>query len=88
MTHSRLQRDQVVLALRDRGIPVSTIEADTADTAANDTVRVSTMHRAKGLEFDRVVVLAKGMLDSTEDDFAQLVYVALTRAKSVAVLLR
>jgi len=88
MTHSKIQRDQVELALKDRGIPVSTIEADTADTAANDTVRVSTMHRAKGLEFDRVVVLAQGMLGGMENDFAQLVYVAMTRAKSVAVLIR
>lgn len=88
MTHSRNQRDQVAQALKAHGITVSTIEADTGDTAANDTVRVSTMHRAKGLEFDRVVVLAQGMLDSMEHDFAQLVYVALTRAKSVAVLIK
>jgi superfamily I DNA/RNA helicase len=50
-------------ALRAHEITVSTIEADSNHTAANDTVRVSTMHRAKGIEFDRVIVLAQGMLD-------------------------
>lgn len=90
MTHTKAIRDQVVKALRTIGIEVSTIESETADSAGNDAVRVSTMHRAKGLEFDRVVVLAHGMLsDVTGDsDFAQLVYVAMTRAKSMAVLVR
>ena len=90
MTHTKATRDQVVKALRTFDIEVSTIESDTADSAGNDAVRVSTMHRAKGLEFDRVVVLANGMLGDVADDsdFAQLVYVAMTRAKSMAVLVR
>lgn len=89
MAHSNANRNQVAQALRLRGIAVSTIEADTADTTGNSAVRVSTMHRAKGLEFDRVVVLAQGLLGAdTDSDLAQLVYVALTRAKSAAVLVR
>lgn len=87
MTHSRNQRDQMAQALKAHAITVSTIEADTGDTAANDTVRVSTMHRAKGLEFDRVVVLAHGLPNASDDGYAQLVYVALTRARSMAVLI-
>jgi hypothetical protein len=90
MTYSKAYRDQVVQALKAIGIAVSTIEPDTADALTNEAVRVSTMHRAKGLEFDRVVVLAQGMLNTAEGDgdSAQLVYVAMTRAKSVAVLLK
>ncbi|WP_445145256.1 UvrD-helicase domain-containing protein [Dyella sp. Tek66A03] len=90
MTHTKVTRDQVAQALRTFNIEVSTIESDTADSAGNDAVRVSTMHRAKGLEFDRVVVLANGMLGDASDDLdlAQLVYVAMTRAKAMAVLVR
>lgn len=90
MTHTKAIRDQVAKALRTFDIEVSTIEAETADSAGNDAVRASTMHRAKGLEFDRVVVLAHGMFSdvSGDSDFAQLVYVAMTRAKSMAVLVR
>lgn len=90
MTHTKATRDQVAKVLRAFDIEVSTIESETADSAGNDAVRVSTMHRAKGLEFDRVVVLANGMLGDVADDsdFAQLVYVAMTRAKSMAVLVR
>lgn len=89
MAHSKAIRNQVSQALQACGIAVSTIEADTADMTSNDAVRVSTMHRAKGLEFDRVVVLAQGLLaDGRDSDLAQLVYVAVTRAKSMVVLMR
>ncbi len=47
------------------------------------TVRVATMHRAKGLEFDRVIVVDHA---SGEERSAALLYVALTRARAVAVL--
>jgi superfamily I DNA/RNA helicase len=80
-------RDGVAHALNQKGVATTTIEADSVDSAESTAVRVSTMHRAKGLEFDRVVVLAHRAADP-EDDLAQLVYVSLTRAKSVAVLIR
>lgn len=80
-------RDAVAQALNQNGIATSTIEADTVDIAESKEARVSTMHRAKGLEFDRVVVLAQE--SSTADgDMSMLVYVSLTRAKSAAVLIR
>ena len=48
------------------------------------------MHRAKGLEFDRVIVLAPqdyvGEVVATRDR-RKLLYVALTRAKREATLL-
>jgi hypothetical protein len=49
-------------------------------------ITVSTIHRAKGLEFDRVLVLAPGALADGRGDEdppaeARLLYVALTRAR-------
>lgn len=46
---------------------------------------ISTIHRAKGLEFDRVLVgLAEGARDADVDEVAEsrVLYVAMTRAKS------
>ena len=80
-------RDEVARALGKQGIETTTIEADSIDSTESSAVRVSTMHRAKGLEFDRVAVLAQSA-GVGEDDLAQLVYVSLTRAKIVALLVR
>ena len=49
------------------------------------------MHRAKGLEFDAVVVVAPesffGDIEETQNQ-RRLMYVALTRAKRAAILIR
>lgn len=87
MTPDARLRDAVAKALAAKRIATTTIEADTVDAADSATVRVATMHRAKGLEFDRVVVLALPG-PAAREDFEQLVYVALTRAKSMALLVR
>ena len=88
MTFSNAARDKLMRALSAKGIEVRAIDADSGDTDKGDAVRISTMHRAKGLEFDRVVVAAAGLPHSLSDlDMARLVYVALTRAKSMAMLL-
>jgi len=52
----------------------------------NDKVVVSTIHRAKGLEFDRIFVLYdlppdRGNDEEDDAERARLLYVALTRAK-------
>jgi hypothetical protein len=89
MAPTKVLRDAVGDGLAAAGISVSAIETDSADTASPDAVRVATMHRAKGLEFDRVIVLApRGIEPSGGSDIAQLIYVSLTRAKTGAVLVR
>ncbi|NCT69101.1 MAG: AAA family ATPase [Rhodanobacteraceae bacterium] len=89
MAQTKKARDDVARLLGDRKILTSTIDANSADSADSSAVRVSTMHRAKGLEFDRVIVLASGArTDDDANELAPLVYVSLTRAKSVAVLIR
>ena len=49
------------------------------------------MHRAKGLEFDAVIVVAPvsylAKLENTQNQ-RKLIYVALTRAKRAAMLIR
>lgn len=87
MARTAAIRDQVARRLSSKGTKVTAIDADSADSSSTDSVRVSTMHRAKGLEFDRVVVLAPGLKGADEEsDLPQLVYVSMTRAKAMAVL--
>lgn len=45
-------------ALEELGIATRTIRRDTRDDPASPGVRLATMHRVKGLEFDRVVIAA------------------------------
>ncbi len=47
----------------------------------NDSFLVSTMHKAKGKEFDNVVLLLNDFNDEKDED-KRLIYVALTRAKN------
>jgi superfamily I DNA/RNA helicase len=68
-----------------------TISAQSNHADAHDAVHFATMHRAKGLEFDAVVVVAPLFyFGSVEESVNQrrLVYVALTRAKRAAILLQ
>jgi ATP-dependent exoDNAse (exonuclease V) beta subunit len=51
-------------------------------------VRIMTVHRAKGLEFQNVIVTSTTVGQGASGDVApQLIYVALTRAKQRAALL-
>jgi hypothetical protein len=77
-------RGEVARSLTQRGLKVSVIEPDTADSPESDAVRVATMHRAKGLEFDRVIVIDTGR---TDESSKALIYVAMTRAKTAAALI-
>jgi superfamily I DNA/RNA helicase len=89
MAPTKKMRDAVGEQLESAGIAVTAIEVEAPDTASTDAVRVATMHRAKGLEFDRVVVLAPNGIEPVGGtDIEQLIYVSLTRAKTGAVLVR
>lgn len=94
-THRLL--DNYILGLQGAGIKSYEIKANKTDDRSYKGVRVATMHRVKGLEFDHVFVAAvnkKVLPFGTEADFEDrisleefrtgekcLLYVALTRAR-------
>jgi hypothetical protein len=75
--------------LKSNGIAAKVLGPDELDQADSKVARIATMHRAKGLEFDDVVlVLPKHWV---EDGFEpstnkRLQYVAITRAKRFATV--
>ncbi|WP_424185359.1 3'-5' exonuclease [Actinokineospora sp. G85] len=93
LVRTNRERDEVARIMRSGGIPVETLTADTQ----SDGVRVATMHRAKGMEFARVVVAGVSdtrvpdpvaMRSTRQEDRADieqrerlLLYVACTRAR-------
>jgi superfamily I DNA/RNA helicase len=102
---ARTQRlvDRYEQTLKERGIPTYRISRQKYDDRSEPGLRVATMYRVKGLEFERVIVAGvnegvvplQSLLDQTEDDAVlediekrerALFYVALTRAKSAALV--
>ena len=83
-------RDHAERVFRNNGISTHVVEANKKDSADASTVRFLTMHRAKGLEFDQVLVLAPdrflGPLAESLNE-RRLLYVAITRAKRAAALI-
>ena len=102
VARTRTERNVIADALTGADLPVEVLEADSPDETSSG-VRVATMHRVKGLEFDCVVVasvneeflpLATAVPDNdgparTAAEIAEraLLYVAATRAKKELVLL-
>ena len=88
---SEKAREAMAKQLLSAGFAGITITAQSNHGDARDTVHFATMHRAKGLEFDAVVVVAPegyfGDVEQTADQ-RKLMYVALTRAKRAATLVR
>lgn len=87
---SEKTRDALSKQLQRAGVRTVSITAQSNHTDENNVVYMSTMHRAKGLEFDCVAVVApQSYLNekSKENNQRQLLYVALTRAKRGATLL-
>jgi superfamily I DNA/RNA helicase len=83
-------RDEVGRRCVKMGLKTLVIDKESAVDADPSVVRLATLHRAKGLEFDRVIVLAmESALGPAEDSTAErcLLYVALTRARREASLL-
>lgn len=99
-THRLLENYSV--ALQNEGIRSFEIKANKVDDHSLPGVRIATMHRVKGLEFDYVFaaainhrILPFSTLDYTEDNIAHeeyivsekcLLYVALTRARKSAFI--
>ncbi len=85
------QREAMAQQLGAAGFKGVTVSAQSNHSDARDVVHFATMHRAKGLEFDAVVVLVPdaylGDPEATANQ-RKLLYVAITRAKRVAMLVR
>ena len=83
-------REAMAKQLLAAGLACVTITAQSNHGDARDKVHFATMHRAKGLEFDAVVVVApQSYFGDVEETVNQrkLMYVALTRAKRAAMLI-
>jgi hypothetical protein len=89
--YSEKSRDALGQQLQSSGIASVPITAQSNHADARNVVHLATMHRAKGLEFDCVIVVApEAYLGPVEETAGQrrLLYVALTRAKRGALLLQ
>lgn len=88
---SEKHRQALAAQLQSAGLAGVTISAESNHADARGVVHFATMHRAKGLEFDAVVVVApSAFLSEPEETVNQrkLLYVALTRAKRAAQLIQ
>lgn len=84
-------REALALQVQKAGFAAVTITAQSNHTDTAGVVHFATMHRAKGLEFDAVVVVAPDSFIGDPEATAnqrRLLYVALTRAKRAALLIR
>lgn len=91
ITHSEKNREALARQFQAFGLACVTISAQSNHAEAKNSIYLATMHRAKGLEFDAVVVLApQAYLGDPQTTLQQrkLLYVALTRAKTRALLLK
>ena len=91
VSYSEKSRDALGQQLQAAGIASVPITAQSNHADARNVVHLATMHRAKGLEFDCVIVVAPdSYLGPAEETGGQrrLLYVALTRAKRGALLLQ
>lgn len=88
---SEKNREALAKQVQGAGLSCVTITAQANHSDSRGVVHFATMHRAKGLEFDAVVVVAPnanfGLPDETGSQ-RKLMYVALTRAKRAAALIR
>lgn len=103
VARSNNELDDLERRLREAGTRCQRIRTDQAESGDPEAIRLATMHRVKGLEFDCMIVASvnadlvppKAALDSsdpveravTELEERSLLYVALTRARRDAHLL-
>lgn len=76
-------RDQLAKQIREAGYKVATVDHREGLSRKDAQIFAMTLHRAKGLEFDAVVIVANRELD---ENLRKLVYVGITRAKRAAQL--
>lgn len=91
MVSTKREAQAVADALKEAKVPATIIGPDERDQPNSTSVRVATMHRAKGLEFDEVVLLVTaqaGQQPTAFSDQRRLQYVAITRAKKLATVIR
>jgi superfamily I DNA/RNA helicase len=91
ISESQKSRDALAKFFEANGLKVSVIDETKNAGTATGVTYFATMHRAKGLEFDRVIVLAPKAYFGEPletDSKRKLVYVALTRAKKEAALIK
>lgn len=102
VARTRYERDTVGEELMEADLPLELLETESPDDSA-EGVRLATMHRVKGLEFDRIVIasanenlvpLAATIPDddgperaAAETSERALLYVAATRAKKDVTVL-
>ena len=102
VARTRHERDTLWGGLKGTDLPLEVLEADSPDDASSG-VRLATMHRVKGLEFDRMVIasaneglipLAAALPDEAEPEHTAaetaeraILYVAATRAKKELTVL-
>lgn len=83
-TRYRTSAEKVMEALVGAGVP-STVATGPVGSGVPDKVQAMTMHRSKGLEFVRVVVILEPYQgrDTADEDYTEqsLAYVAMTRAR-------
>ena len=88
---SERNRDALSNVLQASGLRCVTVSAQNNHPDAREVVHMSTMHRAKGLEFDCVVAVSPASYLGEPNETStqrKLLYVALTRAKRGAALLK
>lgn len=81
---SQALRDHFSEVCRETGYQTGLIESHDTSAAEPEILWFSTMHRAKGLEFDQVIAISQlNLTDPVEEtaDRRRLLYVALTRSK-------
>ena len=90
IAYSKDARDALAKVFAKSGLKTSVIDENHNLSNNLETVYFATMHRAKGLEFDQVIVVGPSeFLGEPEDTDSKrkLIYVALTRAKKQAALI-
>jgi len=88
---SQQVRDSLARQFSVAGFATAVIDANQNLSSDGRCIHFATMHRAKGLEFDRVIVVtpAAYLGDPMEtEQKRKLIYVALTRAKRDALLVK